>query len=127
MKIPRFVLSATIAFLITHIIGTVLSLFYLDKSLSLITLVLNLIIITTPILFLFRFKEAYEGLKIIAIITIVYGGLFLYFSYNIENAVGNLSYLMPFFNAVEILVGALLYYSLFRKETKEFIYSRPDH
>lgn len=124
MKIPRLAFIATLAFLIIHIIETILSQFFIEGNWSFITLGLNLIVVLVPIFFLFGLKQAYEALKIIAIITVVYGFLFIYLNYTEEKAFGKLSDFMLIFNVFEILIGIFLYFSLLRKETKDFIHSK---
>jgi hypothetical protein len=117
MKIPYFVFIATILFLIAHITETILTCLLVDGSWRIITLILNLITVLIPILFLLKVKAAHEALKIIAIITVVYGFLFNYLNYTEKSAFGEFSTFMWLFNSFQILTGLFLYYSLFRVKT----------
>ncbi|HQU82150.1 MAG TPA: hypothetical protein PKY59_03445 [Pyrinomonadaceae bacterium] len=119
MKIPSSTIIATVLFLFTHIAETIIGFLIMSNGLSLLTLFLNLITILVPLLFLAGVKALRETLKILAIITVVYGFLLLYLDFTEENAYGNFASWMWIFNSFEILVGIFLYYTLFKLKTSE--------
>lgn len=119
MKILPATVIATILFLFTHIAETIIGFLIMSNGLGWLTLFLNLITILVPILFLAGVETLRETLKILAIITVVYGFLLLYLDFTEENAYGSFASWMWIFNSFEILVGIFLYYTLFNLRTSE--------
>ena len=121
MKIPNSIFAAALLFLLTHIAEAIISFQIMSGGLGYVNLFFSLITVCVPILFLAGLKSMGESLKILAIITVVYGFLFIYLNFTEKNAFGKFTSWMWIFNLFEIFAGIFLYYTLSTKKISYWI------